>query len=197
MSKIVLVHGLFMPGLIMQYLYRHLKKNGYDVYIFSYNTFQFEQGVDRLNDSVVQGGRVYFVGHSLGGLLIRRYFEKYNPKFQDSCIVTLGTPHNGSIVAKKIMEKTSNRLFLKTSDILSNGLKYQNTEVDIGLIIGSLNIGVGNVFKNKNGDGVVLLEESILEGAKDTVVINSNHTGLVYSKEAVMHIVRFIKERKF
>ncbi|CAG9296371.1 esterase/lipase family protein [Celerinatantimonas diazotrophica] len=112
-KKVVLVHGLFMPSVMMLFLYCQLKRQGFVVTLFSYPTRDFEQGVRKLNREVGQGGQVYFVGHSLGGLLIRRYFEKYRPHFDDTCIVTIGSPHNGSRVARIVCSKTGTLVLKK------------------------------------------------------------------------------------
>lgn len=197
MKKVVLVHGLFMPGVIMQFLYRKLKRQGFAVTMFSYHTLDFEQGVTKLNREVSQGGEVYFVGHSLGGLLIRRYFEKYQPYFDDTCIVTIGTPHNGSRVARIVCDKTGTLILKKSSQILSQGLASHLSNVAIGCIVGLKNIGLGNFFRNGKGDGMVLVDEAILESAKDICYVNYNHTAMIYSKQVVQQIIRFIDTRQF
>ncbi|MBF9000247.1 MULTISPECIES: alpha/beta hydrolase [Vibrio] len=197
MKKIVLVHGLYMPKNIMQLLAHRLKPRGYKVQVFGYNTLQFNKGVEKLNQEVQQGGDVVFVGHSLGGLLIREYFSRYQPNFVDPCIVTLGTPHNGSRVARYIEGKLGRFPFKNTSDVLAKGLDTSSQEPDVGCIVGTMNIGLGNFIKIGDGDGVVEVTEAILPEAKDMIELKLNHTSLIYSQKVVDQIVSFIETRSF
>lgn len=197
MKRVVLVHGLFMPSFIMSFLYHQLKQQGFMVTLFSYSTRDFEQGVRKLNREVLQGGQVYFVGHSLGGLLIRRYFEKYQPHFDDTCIVTIGTPHNGSRVARIVYYKTGTLILKKSTHILSQGLRYSGSNVVVGCIVGVKNIGLGNFFRNGKGDGMVLIEEAILKGAKDVCYVHYSHTAMLYCKPVAQQVVQFINTRQF
>lgn len=202
-KAVVLVHGLFMKKQIMSYLKFSYEKNGFIVYNFDYNTVKYnDETLSSFNNFVlnIKEKDVYFVGHSMGGILIRNYFEKYNPIFNDTCIVTIGTPHNGSSLGKKVKETYFDFILGTAGDSgVFDGLPEWSEKCDLGCIIGIWNLGPNNIYnaKRKEGDGTVLVTEAYLKNAKDTIKIKSNHTGLVYSKKVIKHSIKFFKERSF
>ena len=205
MSKaIIITHGLFMKKEVMLFLYKEFEKLGYKSYNFGYDTRKFSgETIEKFKIAVdkIPEDEVYFVGHSMGGLLIRRYFENYNPSFEDTCIVTLGTPHNGSSLGKRVQGSIFSGLMGSShSSGVVKGLPAWNPDLaDLGCVVGVANVGMNNLFNSEKGagDGTVLVEEAIAENAKDVVKINTNHTLLIYSKTSVNLIDKFIKTRRF
>lgn len=202
-KAIVITHGLFMKKEIMFFLDNKFKELGYKTYSFGYKTrtfskktvSEFKEFVDKIEDE-----EIFFVGHSLGGLLIRHYFETYKPKFKNTCIVTLGTPHNGSSLAKNIENYGFSGIIGETTSSLVIGLGEWNSDLaDLGCIAGTKNVGINNIFNRNSlaGDGTVLINEAIASKAKDIAYIKLNHTFLIYSKAVVILIDNFIKHRKF
>ncbi len=201
-KHIVLIHGLYMPALIMQYLDKHFTKQGYKTHKFGYNSLRFPSAAKRLNRFVTsrfnQDDDVYFFGHSLGGLLIRHYFQTYQPKFADTCIITAGTPHNGATIAKFFSNNGLGFIFGSSESILNDGLGDYDIDVPIGVITGTYDAGVGRMMLGSNeGDGTVTIEDATLKGATDTCALNLNHTALVYSKEVVELSIEFINNKSF
>jgi len=205
MSKaIVITHGLFMKKEVMIFLHKEFEKLGYQVYNFGYDTRKFSgETIEKFKNYIVQipEPQVYFVGHSLGGLLIRRYFESYNPSFEDTCIITLGTPHKGSSLGKKVQESIFSGLIgsASTSGMVNGLPEWDSSLADLGCIVGVTNIGVNNLFNIEKGagDGTVLVSEAVCDNAKDVIEVNSNHTALIYSKTSVKLVDNFIKTRSF
>jgi triacylglycerol esterase/lipase EstA (alpha/beta hydrolase family) len=56
--------------------------------------------VDRLRDDLGPAQPITLVGHSLGGLVLRYYARRY-PAPAVRRIVTLGTPHGGTVLARR------------------------------------------------------------------------------------------------
>ena len=201
-KQIVLIHGLYMPALIMQYLDRNFKKRGFTTHKFAYNSLRFPSAAKRLNRFINarfnEYDEVYFFGHSLGGLLIRHYFKFYQPDFADTCIITAGTPHNGATIAKTLSNHGFSFIFGSSKMILSDGLGDYDIDVPIGVITGTYDACVGRIVLGRNpGDGTVTLEDANLRGATDTCALKLNHTALVYSKEVVALSAQFIEHRTF
>lgn len=204
-KAIVLAHGLFMKKGIMTYLKSAFERRGFVVYNFDYKTTEYsEKTLSEFHDFLkkVKEEDVNFVGHSMGGLLIRNYFDKYKPKYKSTSIVTLGTPHKGSSLGLKVKESIVGFILgnAPESGVTSDSeLPPWSGEYDLGVIIGIYNVGPNNVFNygRGEGDGTVLVSEAILENAKDTIYIGANHTGLVYSRKAVKQVISFIETRKF
>ncbi|MGF1752161.1 acetyltransferase [Vibrio makurazakiensis] len=201
-KHIVLIHGLYMPALIMQYLDKHFKKRGYQTHKFGYNSLQFPSAAKKLNRFVStrfkETDHVYFFGHSMGGLLIRHYFQTYHPVFSDTCIITAGTPHNGATIAKFLSKNRLGFLLGRSEKILNDGLGEHEINVPIGVITGSFDAGVSRIVLGRSaGDGTVTSEDADLIGATATCSLNLSHTALVYSKEVVSRSIDFIEHKKF
>ncbi len=115
-SVIMLVHGLDEPGPIWNDLIPVLNAEGYNVYKFIYPNDLGVQAssellCDRLEMLRKEGvRRVFLVGHSMGGLVIRNtitdprfaFFGKVDNDSIPRClgVVTVGTPNHGSEFAK-------------------------------------------------------------------------------------------------
>lgn len=67
--KIIILHGLYMHGVVMQPLSQRLKTLGYDTQVISYNSVSIDE--DKLFasiDSAIDESEInVLVGHSLGG----------------------------------------------------------------------------------------------------------------------------------
>ncbi len=62
---------------------------------------RFSEGID---------GSIHFIGHSMGGLLIRAYLAKYRPQ-RLGRVVMLGTPNGGSEIADGLKNFSPYRAF--------------------------------------------------------------------------------------
>ncbi len=204
-ERIILIHGLFMHAIVMQYLDRQLTKLGYEVNCFSYQSVKnsmaenTEELVAFVQKHYQQGEICHFVGHSLGGLLIRLAYER-EPKFFTGRIVTLGTPHNGSLVAERVANDI-NRSILGGSytHALDGELPEWRGEVQLGSIAGSKCIGIGMALKDlpKPNDGTVSVVETQLNNQTDSLSLPLSHTALVYSKRVVKAINYFLENGYF
>lgn len=105
---IVLVHGYFHNRSGLMVMERALRRHGFrNVHTFSYNPLRkdipaiaelLKQRVERI--TMKTGcSRVHLVGHSLGGLVCRYYVEKLSGCNRVHTVVTIGTPHKGTVVA--------------------------------------------------------------------------------------------------
>ena len=101
-AKVVLLHGLGRSSMSTLLLESALTQAGFDVYSIDYPSTEQapETLVDIVSEKIVECCRdgpetVHFVGHSLGGLLIRAYLGRYRPANLGR-VVLLGTPNKGS-----------------------------------------------------------------------------------------------------
>lgn len=202
-KAIVLAHGLFMKKQIMIYLKKQFEMNGFKVYNFNYETLKFhDKTLEEFNNFVkeIKEEEVYFVGHSMGGLLMRLYLEIYKPKFKDACLVTIGTPHKGSSLGRFVADSPIGFILgTAPNSGVTKGLGDWMGEYPIGCIIGTLNVGPNIIFNKEKGqgDGTVLKKEAFVDNATDIVELNVNHTGMVYSKQVINQTLEFIKNKKF
>jgi len=105
LPPLILIHGLYHNAGSWLYLARVLEKTGYPVSTYAYSSFStplsaIVRGLDEHIATVQwQAGRPILIGHSLGGLLARKWLAEYNGSGRLRGIITLGTPHGGSKTA--------------------------------------------------------------------------------------------------
>lgn len=204
-KAVIIVHGLFMNQLVMKFLENKLTVFGYKVYNYSYNTTKFSnQTIEDFKNFVfnINEEECYFVGHSMGGLvskiMIQIYYEKLMYKFSKISLITLGTPHQSSYLAK-LISKTNLKNLLGSAGNAGLTKKIADWNLDnisLGCIVGNIPIGLLAVNEKKS-DGIVFVEEGIDKNATDFIEMPVCHTSMIYSKEVVKQIDYFINNQKF
>jgi pimeloyl-ACP methyl ester carboxylesterase len=203
MSKaLIIVHGLYMSPLVMKVIERRFHRLGYITYNFGYPSRRYsEKTLQRLHTlcESINEDEIYFLGHSMGGIVINHYLSQFNAPEKFCKIVTLGTPYNGSRIVKYFAGTTYGELLFgheRTKEVLVSGVS-QITPLPIGVIIGTKNIGVGIAFGINDGDGTVALDEATLPWATDHFYLPLSHTALIYSKRAVILADNFFRKSRF
>lgn len=115
LPPVILVHGLYHNPAAWFVLRRRLARAGFaDVCCYGYASFgrEFQDIAAGLAGLLLEtaqdapGGRVALVGHSLGGLVIRAACADVRVASGEKCrvagVVTLGTPHRGSSLARML-----------------------------------------------------------------------------------------------
>ncbi|WNV74883.1 triacylglycerol lipase [Geodermatophilus sp. DSM 44513] len=105
---VVLVHGLIDNHSIFAVMRRSLRRRGFtSVCSWNYSPFLSDvaRGAADLGEHLqrvcerIGHERVHVVGHSLGGLLARYHVQRQGGDRHVETLVTLGTPHGGSVLA--------------------------------------------------------------------------------------------------
>lgn len=206
----MLLHGLGRTSRSMRSLQRSLENNGFCVRSQSYPSTK--RSVEELSHvvgkaieqcAIKNAFPIHFVTHSLGGILIRHYFQNHG--FQDvGRVVMLGPPNHGS----EIVDRCRNKWWFKLATgpsgqelgteptSIPNSLKHINLEV--GIIAGrkSSDPWFSPFFTGQN-DGKVSVASARLEGMKDFLVVDRGHTFMVNSKEVCRQTVAFLRTGKF
>lgn len=201
---VVLIHGLWKTGSDMWRLQQRLQKAGYECRKFKYNslTASPEENARRLHQLVasIDSPVIHFVCHSLGGIVLLRYFDLH-PSLAQGRVVMLGSPVNGSQVAIRLSRHWYSRWLVGRSGsdgLLGNGPTWNSCR-DIGIIAGTVPIGVG-VLSGKlvlPHDGTVSVSETELHGATDFITLPVTHTGLLYSSKVSQQTITFLRVGKF
>jgi triacylglycerol lipase len=107
-TPILLLHGMVDNGSVFTVLRRGLTRRGFgQVVTLNYSPLTMDVRVaarrlaETVEDLVATTGyrRVHLVGHSLGGLVARYYVQRLGGDARVHTLVTLGTPHSGTIPA--------------------------------------------------------------------------------------------------
>ncbi len=202
-DRVILLHGLWLRGMAMNYLSRRLDAAGFVAQTFDYATVR--DGIDvaseRLRDLIgtFGPGKVHLVGHSLGGLVAAMIVQRH-PDLIDGRIVCLGAPLRGSAAARSLKGIPGGSAMLGHSvELLENGLESWDCPQQLGVIAGRLPLGLGFLLGGVTAphDGTVSVEETRLPGMTDHCVIAAAHTGLVYSDPAAKHTIEFLRDGRF
>ncbi|MGL6259370.1 alpha/beta fold hydrolase [Vibrio sp. WXL210] len=201
--NIVILHGLYMHGVVMQPLASNLEKLGYSTQVISYNSLaiESEQVFTDIDQALNQEQPNILVGHSLGGLMIQRYLESRQPSVEHvSHVVTLGSPLQGaSIVA--VIEEMGMGMILGNST--EHGLSMHDNRWQLpqklGSIAGNFDLGARRLLlgEMEESDGTVTVAETRIEGMTDHIVTKQSHTSLIYSDFATRQIDHFIRYGEF
>jgi pimeloyl-ACP methyl ester carboxylesterase len=200
---VVLVHGIWMKGLEMWLLGRRLARAGYHVYRFSYRSLarDAEANARRLNRFLqrLDEPTVHIVAHSLGGLIVRRLFHDF-PEQRPGRIVTLGTPHQGSLVAERMAHHSLLRRMLgRSRPVLTGECCTWSGQRELGSIAGNRALGIGRLFGKMPmpNDGTVTLDSTRLENMHDHIVVAASHMGMLFSHKAAGQVIAFLARGRF
>ncbi|MUJ19140.1 lipase family alpha/beta hydrolase [Aliivibrio fischeri] len=202
MAHIVVLHGLYMHGLVMKPLASRLRRKGHTIQVISYNSVRINEALlfKRIRNCLSETEKNVIVGHSLGGILAVHFVNSHNDKHTPiDSIVTIGSPLQGASIAKEIQNR-------KLGFILGNSKEQGLVDVNqltvdcpIGSIAGTLPIGIrSSIIRDRvPSDGTVTVEETVLPELKDHLCLNYSHTSLIYAKQTVEQIDYFIHHHEF
>jgi pimeloyl-ACP methyl ester carboxylesterase len=204
-DAVVLIHGLWLSGYALGYLARGLRRAGFETHRFSYPSARadFHQGAARLNAflQTLDAPVVHLVGQSLGGILIRALFH-YFPGQRPGRVVTLGTPHQGSHAARRLLSRRWTRWIVGPAvREMEEGVprEWRLPRRDIGVIRGTVPIGLGRLVSRPTGvsDGLLTVEEASLPGATDDIALPVAHSGMLFSHAVVEQVCEFLRMGRF
>ncbi len=194
-----------MTGLDMSLLHHRLKLCGFKPVQFSYPTIRcsLKDNATKLQRFVRQleessgATSIHFIAHSLGGLLLRQFFHDYPDQYPGR-VVTLGTPHQGSQVARRMGCNPFGKILLGES--YSNGLRGDvpswNAQRDMAVFAGKKSMGIGRLIQSlpKPNDGTVAVAETYLDDAKLHRIFPTTHMGLLVSSEVAQAVCGFLRK---
>jgi pimeloyl-ACP methyl ester carboxylesterase len=206
-SLVILVHGLWMSGFELSILKRRIEaQSELKAMSFSYPSLKGSMAdhVRGLIDFAQrqQVDELHFVGHSLGSLVILRALQ-ITDDLAPGRAVLLGPPCQGSRAAQGVARMLPfSRTLLGAAiheECIACGPREWSGRRDVGIIAGSMGLGLGRLFANLTAahDGTVTVEETMLPGSKDHVVLNTSHTSMLFSPEVAQQAVAFLRNGSF
>ena len=202
-GRIVLVHGLWMNGLVMLPLARRLQRCGFEVKRYGYQSMQrgLRENARRLAAACGNCAEpLNLVGHSLGGLLIMTMLH-HHPQVKVHRVVLVGSPYSNSVAAQGLARTETGRALLGRTlqDWLRQPRPPIPAGVELGVIAGDVGIGLGRAVARlpKPNDGVVLLDETHVPGAAASIVLHTNHTAMLVMPAVARAVCAFLKNGRF
>ena len=181
-----------------------LRRMGYQTRIFWHcpwtgNLDGKAERLKQLSCDRADSDALHFVGHSLGGFVILHMFARYVPANLGRS-VTLGTPHMGSVAARRIrrvplLRSLPGRALNEAFALAPLPLPY---DCELGTVAGKLNLLLGNLLgMGKPNDTLVVASEAKHPDAMQHVVFPVSHGTILLSSRVARHIERFLSEGTF
>jgi len=208
---VILLHGLARNSGSMRRLESDLTRAGHVVVNIGYPSRT--AGIGQLSEEVIpvaladarlrECGRIHFVTHSLGGILLRAYAAKFEIA-KLGRVVMLGPPNQGSEVVDRIGPW---RLFKSINgpagqelgtgpDSLPNRLGPVNFE--LGVIAGDRSINwINSTMIEGPDDGKVSVERTKVAGMKEHVVFRVTHPLMMKNRAVIAATLRFLATGSF
>lgn len=202
-GRVVLVHGLWMNGLAMLPLAWGLERCGFKVVRYGYRSVRrgLEENARRLAAVCEKtGAPLHLVGHSLGGLVIMAMMRAY-PHIAVHRVVLIGSPYADSAAARGMARFAWSRGLLGQTiqDWLHQPRPQLPDGVELGVIAGDTSIGLGRLFVSlpAPNDGVVILGETRVPRASDSIVMHISHSAMLVSSVVARAVSTFLKTGRF
>lgn len=206
----ILLHGLARTSGSMGKIEKALTKQGYTVWNKSYPSR--DHRIQELSSVVGQGlsfckqqnaQHIYFATHSLGGILVRHYFQnKHDSRVK--AIVMIAPPNQGSELSEEFKDAEWFKIYsgiagqqLGTSrDSFTNSLA--RISLPIGIIAGtkSSDPWFSHLFEGPN-DGKVSVKSTMLPEMKDFIEYPAGHTFIMQKEDVIKQLVYFFDNQVF
>lgn len=205
-NAVVLLHGLGRTRLSMSVLGIYLRQHGYRVINIGYASRKFglEEHVRRvhriLTREVDSSTPLYFVTHSLGSIILRRFAHHHHAEFNLQRAVMLGPPNQGSQTARAVLNIPVVRDILgpPLKELAALEIEAASDKLEIGIIAGGRGSNRGMLpHLREDNDGIVTVKETMLDGAKDHLVLRGLHSFLMYQPRVLLQIRHFLEAGQF
>ena len=150
-----------------------------------------------------RAGKIHFVGHSLGGLIVRQYLQQHLVP-AGSRLVMLSPPNQGSALVDLLMQVPLYEwIFGPAGQEIGRGLesvvkRLKPVEIDIGVIAGNLSINLlFSAFMEGPGDGMVSVKSTMLPEMRDFIVVPNTHTFIMRDPLVMRQVAHFLKHGRF
>ena len=204
-ETVVLVHGLWMHGVVMEVQRRYLERLGFDAVRYSYPSARLTltENAARLAHYVraLNAPRIHWVAHSLGGLVTLHMIDRA-PDLPPGRVVLLGTPYRACEArragAATWLGSRMNGRSLREWLAIERPAPVSGRE--IGVIAGRIGFGLGRVVARglpQPHDGAVAVAETEITTARDRIVLRVSHTGMLFSREVARQTAAFLRDGRF
>lgn len=195
----------------MSSLKKYLEENGYDCVCpnlpLTYKEIEYavsllENKFEDVLPSLKEDEKICFVGHSTGGLVIKKFLQNTNHLSKIGRCVLIATPNHGSKLADISSKLKPYYSLFKTLKSISSVHLEKNpiphTEgIEIGAIAGSKNdLLLGRLLKEEN-DGRVEVHSVFYPELTDFLILPYGHKTIHYQKDTLECVIRFFETGKF
>lgn len=209
---VVLLHGLARSSSSMEPMEQALTDAGFSVVNLDYPSREYpieELALLAIEDGLFLCGendrpqQVHFVTHSLGGILVRYYFEHHDSDVVGR-VVMLGPPNQGSRAADKMgdwpgfdwLNGPAGAQLGKGPESIPLGLGTPDFE--FAVVAGSRTVDpITSAVLEDPDDGKVSVEDTKLDGMRDFRVVGVSHAYIMRDDEVIELVIRFLRSGSF
>ena len=208
-EDVVVLHGFSKSGASMWRLAWALEDAGYRVHRINYKSVRTT--IEEVKASALKQidkccknkeRRVHFVGHSLGGLLLRWYLGEQKIKNLGRAVM-IASPNRGTEYVDHYKDRWWMRALGNVPlEMSAKGSKFlrslKKPDYELGVIAGNLNLSWQESILGGMDDGLVRVESAKVEGMKDFVIVhNTLHGFMRYDREVIKQVIYFLEHGKF
>jgi len=211
-AGVVLLHGISSGSLFLRRLEHALRRAGFATLNLDYQSRKkpLEDLAEDIRPAIAafaesSCGPTHFVGHSMGGLLVRVYLANHRPA-RLGRVVMLGTPNNGSEIVDLLKHYPAYRVWFGPAG--SQLATLQDTTLTslppvdyaVGIIAGcrSLVHPIASRFiLPRPNDGRVSVQSCKLAGMADHTIVKASHTALPFNRLAIRQTIAFLEDGRF
>jgi pimeloyl-ACP methyl ester carboxylesterase len=205
---VVLLHGLGRGKSIMTPLKERLESAGFTTVVVDYRSIgrtpeevlaDASQQISAFRSDTIK--TIHFVGHSLGGLLIRAYLDSIKvPNL--GRVVLIGSPSKGTPIVDYFHDSWIMRLAGPAAASLGTGEKSFPRTLGAPYYPVGIIAGVSSTFNNDDfipgeDDGIVPVESTKIEGMTDFVSVNVSHSSMPRNEEVAIQVIAFLRNGIF
>ncbi|MBX9902767.1 MAG: alpha/beta hydrolase [Burkholderiales bacterium] len=204
-EPVIIIHGLWMPGLVMGWLTRRIAQDGFAARSYAYPTMRLtlSENAERFARycTSLAAPRVHIVAHSMGGLVALKMLQM-NRQLRCGRLVLIGTPYTGSFAAQRLARWPGGHTLLGRSiaEWLREPRPAPDGVAEIGIIAGTRGYGLGRLVAPdlpQPNDGVVALAETAIPGVTRRIELKVGHTGMLVSREVARQCCAFLHNGRF
>lgn len=205
---VFLLHGLGRSRFAMWVLASRLEDAGFFVNNIGYSSINkspeeiLRDVSEQINALMPEKDQaVHFVGHSLGGLMIRAYLEGTKVKNLGR-VVLIGSPNKGTPLVDQYQDTCWMKMLgPMTLALNTGGQSFPNSLADPYYPVGVI-AGVSEGFNNEDiipgkDDGIVPLKSAEVNNMTDIIIIATSHSMMRYDSEVASQTIEFLKHERF
>lgn len=201
---VIVVHGLWVHGLVMGYLAHRISGCGFAASTWSYPSMRLTlaENAERFarHCEGLAAQSLHIVAHSMGGLVALKMLE-FAPSIRCERLLLLGTPYTDSAAARRLGEFPGGDLLLGRS--IAQWLNEPRPGIRagaVGVIAGTRGIGLGALITPdlpQPNDGVVALAETVLPVEAARIALPVSHSEMLLSAEVARQCCVFLRHGRF